>query len=69
MKAHAVWVDLIENASPWHQPWNFRWAEFDQQINKTFAPAWKGEQSIEQALSQNTPQFEAILAKPREGFV
>jgi multiple sugar transport system substrate-binding protein len=69
MKAHAVWVDLIENASPWHQPWNFRWAELNEQINRAFAPAWRGEQTIEQALSQNMPAFEAILAKPREGFV
>ena len=69
MKAHAVWVDLIESASPWHQPANYRWAEFNEQINKAFAPAWKGEQTIEQAMSQNLSQFEAILAKPREGFV
>lgn len=69
MKAHSVWVDLIENASPWHQPANYRWAELNEQINKAFAPAWKGEQTIEQAIQQNMPTFEAILAKPREGFV
>jgi multiple sugar transport system substrate-binding protein len=69
MKSHAVWVDLIETAAPWHQPANFRWAEFNEQINTTFAPAWRGEQTIEQALSGGMPAFEAILAKPREGFV
>jgi multiple sugar transport system substrate-binding protein len=69
MKSHAVWVDLIEGASPWHQPANLRWAEFNEQINTAFAPAWKGEQTVEQALSQNMPAFEAILQKSREGFV
>jgi len=69
MKSHAVWVDLIEGAAPWHQPANFRWSEFNEQLNTAFAPAWKGEQTIEQALSQNLPAFEAILQKPREGFV
>jgi ABC-type glycerol-3-phosphate transport system substrate-binding protein len=69
MKSHAVWVDLIETASPWHQPWNFRWAEVDDLIKKGFVPAWKGEQTIEQTLGQLLPQFDAILAKPREGFV
>ncbi|MGH2370981.1 MAG: extracellular solute-binding protein, partial [Chloroflexota bacterium] len=69
MKAHGIWVDLIETASPWHQPANYRWAELNEQINKTFAPAWKGEQTVEQALQQNLPAFDAILAKPREGFV
>jgi multiple sugar transport system substrate-binding protein len=69
MKAHAVWVDLIENASPWHQPANYRWAELDTQIRQTLTPAWKGEQTVEQALQQNLPAFDAILAKPSEGFV
>jgi multiple sugar transport system substrate-binding protein len=69
MKAHTVWVDLMETAVPWHQPANYRWAELNEQINKAFAPAWKGEQTIEQALQQNLPAFDAILAKPREGFV
>jgi hypothetical protein len=69
MKSHAVWVDLIEGASPWHQPANLRWAEFNEQINTAFAPAWKGEQTVEQALSQNLPAFEAILQKPTEGFM
>ncbi len=69
MKSHAVWVELLESASPWHQPANFRWSEFNEQINKAFAPAWKGEQTVEQALSQNMPAFDAILQKPREGFV
>jgi multiple sugar transport system substrate-binding protein len=69
MKSHAVWVDLIETAAPWHQPANLRWAEFNEQINKAFAPAWAGEQTVEQALSSNMPNFDAILAKPREGFV
>lgn len=69
MKAHAVWVDLIEAASPWHEPANYRWAEFNNEINRSFLPAWNGEQTIEQALQQSTPAFEAIIAKPREGFV
>ncbi|MDQ3699353.1 MAG: sugar ABC transporter substrate-binding protein [Chloroflexota bacterium] len=69
MKSHAVWVDLMESAAPWHQPANFRWSELNEQINKAFAPAWKGEQTAEQALSQNLPAFDAILQKPREGFV
>lgn len=69
MKAHAAWVPLIESASPWHQPANFRWAEVDALITNGFTPAWKGEQTVEQALGQLMPQFDAILAKPREGFV
>jgi multiple sugar transport system substrate-binding protein len=69
MKAHTVWVDLIENASPWHQPWNFRWAELNSLIGTAFTPSWKGEQTSEQALSQMQPQVDAILAKPQEGFV
>lgn len=69
MKSHAVWVDIIETASPWHQPANLRWAEFNEQINKAFAPAWKGEQTVEQALSSNMAQFDSILTKPREGYV
>jgi ABC-type glycerol-3-phosphate transport system substrate-binding protein len=69
MKAHTVWVDLIEGASPWHQPANYRWAELNTAIGSAFTPAWKGEQTTEQALSQNMPAFDAILQKPREGFV
>jgi hypothetical protein len=62
-------VDLIENASPWHQPWNVRWAELYSLIGTSFTPSWKGEQTCEQALSQMQPQVDAILAKPQEGFV
>ena len=69
MKSHAVWVDLIETALPWHQPANLRWAEVDDLIRRGFQPAWKGEQTIEQTLGQLMPQFDAILAKPREGFL
>jgi multiple sugar transport system substrate-binding protein len=69
MKAHTIWVDLIENASPWHQPANYRWAEFNTAIGAALTPAWKGELTNEQALQQNLPQFDAILAKPKEGFV
>jgi ABC-type glycerol-3-phosphate transport system substrate-binding protein len=69
MKSHTVWVDLIENASPWHQPWNFRWAELNAFINTAFVPSWKGEQTTEQTLSQIQSQVDAILAKPQEGFV
>ena len=69
MKAHTPWIDLIENASPWHQPANYRWAELNTAIGAALTPAFKGEQTVEQALQQNMPQFDSILAKPREGFV
>ena len=69
MEAHTVWVDLIENASPWHQPANYRWAELNTAIGTALTPAWKGETTNEQALQQNMPLFDSILAKPKEGFV
>jgi ABC-type glycerol-3-phosphate transport system substrate-binding protein len=69
MKSHAVWVDLIEGAAPWHQPANLRWAEVDNLIRTGFVPAYKGEQTMEQALGQLGPQFDSILTKPREGFL
>lgn len=69
MKAHTVWVDLMENASAWHQPANFRWAELNTAIGAALTPAWKGDQTNEQALQQNMPQFDSILSKPKEGFV
>jgi len=69
MKAHTPWVDLIENASAWHQPANFRWAELNTAIGAALLPAWKGEQTTEQALQQNMPLFDSIISKPKEGFV
>ena len=38
MKSHTVWVDLIEGASPWHQPANYRWAEFNEQPSAPPSP-------------------------------
>ncbi|HXI17573.1 MAG TPA: extracellular solute-binding protein, partial [Chloroflexota bacterium] len=69
MKAHTPWVDLSENASAWHQPANFRWAELNTAIGAALLPAWKGEQTTEQALQQNMPLFDSIISKPKEGFV
>lgn len=69
MRSHRVWVEIMETAPPWHQPWNLRWAEFDELIKKVLTPAWRGEQTVEQALSGGLSQFEALLAKPREGFL
>ncbi|HET7770564.1 MAG TPA: sugar ABC transporter substrate-binding protein [Chloroflexota bacterium] len=69
MKGHTPWIELIEGASPWHQPANYRWAELNTAIGAALTPAFKGETTVEQALSQNMPQFDSILAKPKEGFV
>ncbi|HEU5315856.1 MAG TPA: sugar ABC transporter substrate-binding protein [Chloroflexota bacterium] len=69
MKGHTPWIDLIENASPWHQPANYRWAELNTAIGTALTPAFKGETTVEQALQQNMPLFDSILAKPKEGFV
>ena len=69
MKAHTPWIDLIENASPWHQPANYRWAELNTAIGAALTPAFKGDTSVEQALSQNMSIFDSIIAKPKEGFV
>ncbi|CAA9226370.1 MAG: hypothetical protein AVDCRST_MAG77-980 [uncultured Chloroflexi bacterium] len=69
MKAHTPWVDLMEQASAWHQPANYRWAELNTAIGQTLTPAWKGDTSNEQALQQAMPNFDAIMAKAREGFV
>ena len=69
MKAHTVWVDLIEGASPWHQPANYRWAELNERHRHRLHPGLEGRADHEQALSQNMPAFDAILQKPSEGFV
>ena len=69
MKGHTPWIELIEGASPWHQPANYRWAELNTAIGAALTPAFKGETTVEQALQQNMPQFDSILAKPKEGFV
>jgi multiple sugar transport system substrate-binding protein len=64
MKAHKALVPLIKASEPWKQPANFRWAEFNSTVQQVFADLWLGKQTVDQAIADAKPKFQAILDKP-----
>jgi ABC-type glycerol-3-phosphate transport system substrate-binding protein len=64
MKAHKVFAAFIKTSEPWKQPANFRWAEFNSTVQQVFADLWLGKQTVDQALAEAKPKFQAILDKP-----
>jgi ABC-type glycerol-3-phosphate transport system substrate-binding protein len=64
MKAHKAFVPFIKSAEPWKQPANYRWAEFNLTVSQVFADLWLGKQSVDKAIADAKPKFQAILDKP-----
>ena len=64
MKSHKCFVPFLNAAEPWKQPANFRWEEFSQTVNQVFANLYLGKDSVDQAIANAKPKFQAILDKP-----
>lgn len=64
MKAHKAFVPAIKSAEPWKQPANHRWAEFSTTVSQVFADLWLGKETVDQAIANAKPKFQAILDKP-----
>ena len=64
MKAHKCFAPFIKSAEPWKQPANYRWAEFNATVLQVFADLWLGKQTVDQAIADAKPKFQAILDKP-----
>ncbi|HEV8635780.1 MAG TPA: sugar ABC transporter substrate-binding protein [Chloroflexota bacterium] len=64
MKSHKCFVPFLNAAEPWKQPANFRWEEFSQTVNQVFANLYLGKDTVDQAIANAKPKFQAILDKP-----